>query len=113
MTKPWLLWQLATHPKFVGGKISTLDTRVYKIFEAFQSLEDQVFRLDENMSASAYKHSTAHVLHELGIIASPEPHPACKDRRGPDEAQRMIEALRRPKRLADRLGIPLSTHGDR
>jgi len=22
---PWLLWQLANHPKFVGGKISTLD----------------------------------------------------------------------------------------
>lgn len=179
---PWLLWQLAMHPKFVGGKISTLDephflywaamcrdlnldfsphsgddfglataiklgcplligaavsaaplicaakdmwlnddspqkkfktgtgrfdTRVYKIFEAFQSLEDQVFRLDENMSASAYKHSTAHVLYELGIIASPEPHPACKDLRGPDEARRMIEALRRPRRVADKLGIPM------
>ena len=178
---PWLLWQLAKHPKFVGGKISTLDephflywaamcrdlqldfsphsgddfgistaiklglplligaavsgaplicaakdmwlnddsqqkkfqtgtgrfdTRVYKVFEAFQSLEDLVFRLDEKMSASAYKHSTAHVLHELGIIASPEAHPACKDIRGSDEAARMIEALRRPKRLADRLGIP-------
>ena len=23
--EPWLLWQLAQHPKFVGGKISTLD----------------------------------------------------------------------------------------
>lgn len=178
---PWLLWQLARHPKFVGGKISTLDephflywaamcrdqklefaphsgddfgiataiklglplligaavsaaplisaakdmwldddslqkkfktgtgrfdTRVYKVFEAFQSLEDQVFRLDGNMSASAYKHSTAHVLHELGIIASPEAHPACKDLRGGDEASRMIEALRRPKRVAERLGIP-------
>ncbi len=178
---PWLLWQLAKHPKFVGGKISTLDephflywaamfrdlgidfaphsgddfgiataiklglplligaavsgaplicaakdmwlnddslqkkfksgtgrfdTRVYKIFEAFQSLEDQVFRLDANLSASAYKHSTAHVLHELGIIASPEAHPACKDLRGSDEAARMVEALRRPKRVAERLGIP-------
>lgn len=178
---PWLLWQLAKHPKFVGGKISTLDephflfwaamcrdlqldfaphsgddfgiataiklglplligaavsgaplicaakdmwlndvsqqkkfqtgtgrfdTRVYKVFEAFQSLEDLVFRLDEKMSASAYKHSTAHVLHELGIIASPEAHPACRDLRGSDEAVRMIEALRRPKRVADRLGIP-------
>lgn len=178
---PWLLWQLAKHPKFVGGKISTLDephflywaamcrdlqldfathsgddfgiataiklglplligaavsgaplicaakdmwlnddsqqkkfqtgtgrfdTRVYKVFEAFQSLEDLVFRLDEKMSASAYKHSTAHVLHELGIIASPEAHPACKDLRGSDEAVRMSEALRRPKRVADRLGIP-------
>lgn len=179
---PWLLWQLAMHPKFVGGKISTLDephflywaamcrdlgldfaphsgddfgiataiklgqplligaavsgaplicaakdmwlnddstqkkfktdtgrfdTRVYKVFEAFQSLEDQVFRLDVNMSASAYKHSTAHILHELGIISSPEAHPLCKDLRGTDEAIRMNEALRRPKRIAERLGIPL------
>jgi hypothetical protein len=185
---PWLLHQLALHPKFVGGKISTLDephflywaamcrdlkldfaphsgddfgiataiklglplligaavsgaplicaakdmwlsddsphkkyrtgvgqsgtghsstgrfdTRVYKVFEAFQSLEDQVFRLDDKMSAAAYKHSTAHVLHHLGIIAAPETHPACKDLRGPDEAARMIEALRRPMRVADRL----------
>ena len=179
--EPWLLWQLALHPKFVGGKISTLDephflywaamgrdlglefaphsgddfgiataiklglplligaavssaplicaakdmwlqddvprkkfatgrggfdTRVYKVFEAFQSLEDQVFRLDANMSAAAYKHSTAHVLHALGLIASPEPHPACKDLRGADEAARMAEALRRPVRVAERLGIP-------
>ncbi len=183
--EPWLLWQLAQHPKFVGGKISTLDephflwwaamcrdlkqssgldfsphsgddfgiataiklglplligaavsaaplicaakdmwlhddaaqkkfptgtdrfdTRVYKLFEAFQSLEDQVFRLDAKMSASAYKHSTAHVLHELGIIASPEAHPACKDQRGADEAVRMEEALRRPRRVAERMGIP-------
>jgi hypothetical protein len=178
--EPWLLWQLAMHPKFVGGKISTLDephflywaamcrdlhldfaphsgddfgiataiklglplligaavsgaplicaakdmwlydgepqkkfpcgagrfdTRVYKLFEAFQSLEDQVFRLDANMSASAYKHSTAHVLHQLGIIAAAEAHPACRDLRGEDEAQRMEEALRRPARLAGRLGI--------
>lgn len=179
--EPWLLWQLAQHPKFVGGKISTLDephflywaamcrdlgldfaphsgddfgiataiklgrplligaavsgaplicaakdmwlnddapqkkfpsgtgrfdTRVYKVFEAFQSLEDQVFRLDGAMSAAAYKHSTAHVLHNLGVIASPESHPACKDLRGSDEASRMSEALRRPGRLADRLGVP-------
>jgi hypothetical protein len=178
---PWLLWQLAQHPRFVGGKISTLDephflywaamcrdlgldfaphsgddfgiataiklglplligaavsgaplicaakdmwlnddapekkfptgtgrfdTRVYKVFEAFQSLEDQVFRLDKNMSASAYKHSTAHVLHHLGLIGSPEAHPACKDLRGPDEAARMSEALRRPLRVAERLKIP-------
>ena len=178
--EPWLLWQLAQHPKFVGGKISTLDephflywaamcrdlgldfaphsgddfgiasaiklglplligaavsgaplicaakdmwlqddspqkkfqtgtgnfdTRVYKVFEAFQSLEDQVFRLDGRMSASAYKHSTAHVLHALGIIASPEAHPDCTDLRGPDEAARMAEALRRPQRIAERLNI--------
>ncbi len=179
--EPWLLWQLAQHPKFVGGKISTLDephflywaamcrdlgldfsphsgddfgiataiktglplligaavsgaplicaakdmwlnddapgkkfstgtgrfdTRVYKIFEAFQSLEDQVFRLDHRMSASAYKHSTAHVLHNLGIIAAPEAHPAFKNLRGDDEALRMTEALRRPLRVAERMGIP-------
>ncbi|HSI10762.1 MAG TPA: hypothetical protein VK961_01905 [Chthoniobacter sp.] len=179
--EPWLLWQLAQHPKFVGGKISTLDephflywaamckdlrldfaphsgddfgiataikvglplligaavsgaplicaakdmwlddgvagkkfptgtgrfdTRVYKLFEAFQSLEDQVFRLDARMSASPYKHSTAHVLHTLGLIASPESHPACKDLRGADEAARMEEALRRAKRMAEKLRIP-------
>lgn len=180
--EPWLLWQLAQHPKFVGGKISTLDephflywsamcrdlgldfaphsgddfgiataiklglplligaavsaaplicaakdmwlldsvdakrfktgtgrfdTRVYKLFEAFQSLEDAVFRLDERGSASAYKHSTAHVLQEFGIIASPETHPACVDRRQGDERDRMIEALRRPRRMAEKLGISM------
>lgn len=179
--EPWLLWQLAQHPKFVGGKISTLDephflywaamcrdlrldfaphsgddfgiataiklglplligaavtgaplicaakdmwlldevagkkfrtgtgrfdTRVYKLFEAFQSLEDQVFRLDDRLSASPYKHSTAHVLHSLGLIASPETHPACRDLRGPDEATRMEEALRRVRRMAAKLNIP-------
>jgi len=179
--EPWLLYNLAQHPKFVGGKVSTLDephflywaamckdlkldfaphsgddygiasaikmglplligagvsaaplicaakdmwlldsvadkkfktgtgkfdTQVYKLFEAFQSLEDQVFRLDERLSASPYKHSTAHVLKHLGLIDAPEPHPDCKDLRGADEAQRMAEALRRPQRLAKRLGIP-------
>ncbi|HEY3899061.1 MAG TPA: hypothetical protein VGM54_10635 [Chthoniobacter sp.] len=179
--EPWLLWQLAQHPKFVGGKISTLDephflywaamcrdlrldfaphsgddfgiataiklglplligaavsaaplicaardmwlfdiahgkkfptetghfdTRVYKLFEAFQSLEDQVFRLDARLSASAYKHSTAHVLHLLGLITSPEAHPACRDLRGADEAARMEEALRRARRIAEKLDIP-------
>jgi hypothetical protein len=178
---PWLFWQLAQHPKFVGGKISTLDephflywaamtrdlkldfaphsgddfgiatairlglplligaassaaplicaakdmwlnddapakrfrtgtgrfdTRVYKLFEAFQSLEDQVFRLDAKGSAAAYKHSTAHVLHQLGVIAAPEAHPNCKDLRGADEADRMREAMVRAKRIAGRLGIP-------
>ncbi len=171
--EPWLLHELARHPKFIGGKISTLDephflywaamckslrldfaphsgddfgictairlglplligagvsacplicaakkmwladdagrfdTRAYKLFEAIQSFEDLVFRLDEKNSASAYKHSTAHVLHALGLIASPEAHPNCKDLRGPDEAQRMAEALRRPLRAAEKLGIPL------
>ena len=83
------------------------DTRVYKLFEAFQSLEDQVFRLDARGSAAAYKHSTAHVLHALGVIASPEPHPDCKDVRGADEAARMAEALLRARRVAERLGIRL------
>ena len=180
---PWLFYELAQHPKFVGGKVSTLDephflywaamskdlkldfaphsgddygiasaikmglplligagvsacplicaardmwlldsvadkkfktdtgrfdTRVYKLFEAFQSLEDLVFRLNDRMSAAAYKHSTAHVLQLLGLIDEPEPHPDCKDVRGPDENARMIEALRRPKRLAEKLGIPFS-----
>ncbi len=118
--EPWLLWQLAQHPNFFGGKISTLDepqkkfrtgtgrsdTRVYKVFEAFQSLEDQIFRFNGSMSAAAYKHSTAHVLPELGIIASFEAHPACRDLRGADEGVRMTEALRRPIRMMEKLGLP-------
>lgn len=179
--EPWLFHQIATHPKYVGGKVSTLDepgflywaamcrdqkldfsphsgddygiasaikmglplligagvsacplicaardmwlndtvsgkkfptgtgrfdTRVYKLFEAFQSFEDLVFRLDDRMSAAAYKHSTAHVLHLLGLIDAPEPHPDCKDVRGADENQRMAEALRRPLRMASKLNIP-------
>jgi len=179
--EPWLLHEIANHPKYVGGKISTLDephflywaamckdlnlpfaphsgddygiptairlglplligagvsacplicaardmwlldsvadkkfktgsgrfdTRVYKLFEAFQSFEDLVFRLDEKMSAAPYKHSTAHVLHHLGLIDAPESHPDCKDVRGADEALRMEEAMRRPLRVARRLGIP-------
>ncbi|WP_009958449.1 hypothetical protein [Verrucomicrobium spinosum] len=177
--EPWLLHELAKHPKFVGGKISTLDephflywaamckslkldfaphsgddfgictairlglplligagvsacplicaakdmwlldsvaekqfktgtgrfdTRVYKVFEAIQSFEDLVFRLDEKMSASAYKHSTAHVLTLLGHIAASEAHPRCQDLRGQEEAQRMAEAMRRPLRMAERIG---------
>ena len=90
--------------KFPTGT-GRFDTRVYKLFEAFQSLEDQVFRLDAQGSAAAYKHSTAHVLHTLGLIEAPEPHPQCKDLRGADEAARMGEALRRPLRMARRLGI--------
>jgi hypothetical protein len=180
--EPWLLWKLACHPAFIGGKISTLDephllfwaamTRdlgldflphsgddfglatgiklglpllvgaaasaapllcaaldlwlddgvgakrfpagtggvdpgVYKLFEAIQSLEDQVFRPDAGFSVAAYKHSTAHVLHHLGVIASPEVHPACRDRRDrAAEPARMAEAMRRAGRLAQRLQIP-------
>lgn len=100
----WLLDSVADK-KFKTGT-GRFDTRVYKIFEAFQSFEDLVFRLDERMSASPYKHSTAHVLHQLGLIESPEAHPDCKDLRGADEASRMTEAMRRPKRLAQKLGIP-------
>jgi dihydrodipicolinate synthase/N-acetylneuraminate lyase len=165
---PWLLRELAKHPKFVGGKISTLDephflywstmcrelqlefaphsgddfgiasaiklgrplligagvsacplicaakklwttspldTRVYKLFEALQSLEDCVFRLDQTGSAAAYKHSTAHVLKLLGLIESSEVHPACMDRRPDDEAARMREALIRPLKIAAQLAI--------
>jgi len=82
------------------------DTRVYKLFEALQSFEDSVFRLDENGSAAAYKHSTAAVLRLLGFIDSDEIHPECSDRRSGDEAERMREALVRPLRMAERLGIP-------
>ncbi|HEY2341961.1 MAG TPA: hypothetical protein VGH90_02975, partial [Chthoniobacteraceae bacterium] len=167
--EPWLLHQLARHPRFVGGKVSTLaephflywaamcrdlgldfvphsgddfglataiklglpllvgagasaapllcaaiaqwrsaplDTRVYKLLEAIQSFEDLVFRLDERGSAGAYKHSTAHVLHLFGLVASPETHPACRDLRGADEPRRMREALERPLRMARALQIP-------
>lgn len=180
--EPWLLHQLAQHPRFVGGKISTLDephflywaamcralklefqphsgddfgiataiklglplligaassaaplicaakemwladdapskrfpvgagpgrfdTRVYKLFEAIQSFEDQVFRLDDAGSAAAYKHSTAHALRQLGIIRQADVHPRCRDRRDSHEAQRMREALQRPQRIAERMGI--------
>ena len=186
--EPWLLYELACHPKFVGGKISTLDephflywaamckhlrldfqphsgddfgiataiklglplligaassaaplicaakdmwlndrsvhkrfptgtgrfdTRVYKLFEAIQSFEDQVFRLDERGSAAAYKHSTAHALVQLGVLSSAESHPNCKDLRSEDEAQRMLDGLRRPLRMASRLGIPLAHSGNK
>ncbi len=179
--EPWLLYQLAQHPAFIGGKVSTLtephflywaamcrdlglnftphsgddfglataikmglpllvgagasaapllcaaidmwlfdsaaekrfrtgsgkfDARVFKLFEAIQSFEDLVFRLDAKGSAASYKHSTAHVLNLLGLIASPDAHPACKDLRGADEAARMREALERPLRMAQELNIP-------
>ena len=186
--EPWLLWQLAQHPKFVGGKISTLDephflywaamcrdlrldftphsgddfgiataiklslplligagasaaplicaamdmwrdeqlagkafhtgsgqfdTRVYKLFEALQSFEDTIFRLDSRGSAAAYKHSTAHALHRLGLLDAPEAHPNCTDLRGEDEAQRIAEAMLRPARVAERLSIPQFAPRDR
>ena len=81
------------------------DSRVYKLFEAFQSLEDSVFRLDDKGSAAAYKHSTAVVLQLLGLITSSEIHPDCPDIRPGDEHARMKEALIRPLRVAERLGI--------
>ncbi len=83
------------------------DSRVGKLFEALQSLEDSVFRLDEHGSAAAYKHSTAAVLRLLGLIESEEIHPDCPDRRPDGEIERMREALLRPFRMAERLGIPL------
>ncbi len=84
----------------------TFDSRVYKLFEAFQSLEDSVFRLDENGSAAGYKHSTAEILKMLGVIESGEIHPHCPDLRTGDEAMRMREALIRPVRIAERMNIP-------
>ena len=84
----------------------SFDTRVYKLFETFQSLEDEVFRLDSKGSAAAYKHSTASVLKLMGLIQSNEIHPDCPDKREGDEEARMREALARPLRMAERLGIP-------
>ena len=85
---------------------SRFDTRAYKVFEAIQSLEDAVFRLDEHGSAAAYKQSTAAVLEILGVIDSHDIHPDCADRRPADELSRMKEALARPIRMAESLGIP-------
>ncbi len=82
------------------------DSRVYKLFEAFQSLEDSVFRLDGKGSAAGYKHSTAEILKMLGIIDSAEIHPDCPDLRPGDEQARMREALIRPMRMAKRMEIP-------
>jgi hypothetical protein len=82
------------------------DARVYKLFEAFQSLEDSVFRLDEKGSAAGYKHSTAEILCMLGVIDSAESHPDCPDLRLADEQARMREALIRPVRMAERMNIP-------
>ena len=82
------------------------DSRVYKLFEAFQSLEDSVFRLDEKGSAAGYKHSTAEILTMLGVIDSAEIHPDCPDLRTGDESARMREALLRPMRIAERMEIP-------
>ncbi len=92
------------HPSGQGG--DHFDTRVTKLFEAFQSLEDTVFRLDAKGSAAAYKHSTAACLKLLGLIAASEVHPDCPDLRPGDEESRMREALLRPLRIADRLQIP-------
>jgi hypothetical protein len=82
------------------------DSRVYKLFEAFQSLEDSVFRLDEKGSAAGYKHSTAEILKMLGVIDSAQIHPDCPDLRPGNEQARMREALIRPMRVADRMEIP-------
>ena len=84
----------------------TFDSRVYKLFEAFQSLEDAVFRLDEKGSAAGYKHSTAEILKMLGVIESAEIHPDCPDIRAGNEAMKMREALIRPMRMAGRMNIP-------
>lgn len=82
------------------------DARVYKLFEAFQSLEDSVFRLDDKGSAAGYKQSTAQILQMFGLIESAEIHPDCTDHRVGDERTRMREALIRPIRMAERMKIP-------
>ena len=41
---------------------------VYKLFEAFQSLEDSVFRLDDKGSAAGYKHGTAEISRCLELL---------------------------------------------
>ena len=96
----------AARNMWLADEDGNFDTRVYKLFEAFQSFEDAVFRLDENHSAAAYKHSTAAALKLLGLIESSEVHPDCPDRRPDGEEDRMREAMRRPLRMAERLGIP-------
>jgi hypothetical protein len=101
------MWLLDSVPGKVQATGSgSFDPRVYKLLEALQSFEDLVFRLDAKGSAAAYKHSTAHVLHQLGLLTAPETHPACRDLRGKEEPERMREALERPLRLARTLGIP-------
>jgi dihydrodipicolinate synthase/N-acetylneuraminate lyase len=82
------------------------DSRIYKLFEAIQSLEDSVFRLDDKGSAAGYKHSTAEILQMLGVIDSAEIHPECPDLRARNERARMQEALIRPLRIAERMNIP-------
>lgn len=102
----WVYDSVATkaHPTGQGG--DKFDTSVYKLFEAFQSYEDAVFRLDAQGSAAAYKHSTAACLKLMGLIDTDEVHPDCTDIRPGDEVARMREAMVRPLRVADRLGIP-------
>jgi hypothetical protein len=94
----------------VGKKFPTrhgqFDTRVYKLFEAIQSLEDQVFRFDTTGSVAAYKHSTAHVLNLMRIIQSTETHPDCNDHRDSNEPHAMQQAMIRPQRMAKMLDIP-------
>ena len=82
------------------------DSRIYKLFEAIQSLEDSVFRLDDKGSAAGYKHSTAEILQMLGVIDSAEIHAECPDLRAGNERARMQEALIRPLRIAERMNIP-------
>ena len=82
------------------------DSRIYKLFEAIQSLEDSVFRLDDKGSAAGYKHSTAEILQMLDVIDSAEIHPECPDLRAGNERARMQEALIRPLRITERMNIP-------
>ncbi len=95
---------LITRAKAMWGS-APFDARVLKLFEAIQSLEDSVFRFDRTGSCAAYKHSTAHVQHLLGLISTPEPHPEAPQLRGTDETERMLEAMARPLALAEQLSI--------
>ena len=67
------------------------DARVYKLFEAFQSLEDSVFRLDDKGSAAGYKQRQPRFSRCL-VLESAEIHPDCPDHRVGDERTRMREA---------------------
>jgi len=62
--------------------------------------------LDSKGSAAGYKHSTAEILKRFGIIDAAEIHPDCSDLRDGDEQERILEALIRPMRMAERMKIP-------
>ena len=93
-------------PLFAKQRGEWPDRMIFSHQRGRVSVRTQQFRLDEKGSAAAYKHSTATVLKILGLIDSDEIHPDCADSRGEGEETRMREALIRPARIAERLGIP-------